>query len=1360
MDPESKTLNYQDFYNRCILTGPDAVVVQLKQSGILPSRVTHYLDNPNHDEDEKTEKLVNVIEAQVKNDPTLLSTFTDALEAAESHNRTESETLDYQDFYNRCLLTGPDAVVVQLKRSDILPSKVTHYLDNPNHDEDEKTKKLVNAIVARVKKDPTLLSTFTDALEAAESHKKTESGPTDHGSSLKYWILTSITVLVAALLIYWYTQINTENKVLVDTPPNFEILSAFPVQTRKENSTINIIERIAVHYFQFGKHILDDHFGNQVEAIQETLGPDKVVISQEILSEWLNGRGKKPVTWGTLIMALNCTESVLDLVEDILPSIPSRLMNIPSKIPYNRTITFSDKLKTKYKSQPIIDPYQKLLSTVKKDMDIMPILSPVVKLKGDKHVNITIREILPGSRILFTGRPGVGKSTLTRYMALNWAEGELLTHCVLTIRSELFLTVSSLNQLLSKAYKDFTKTPQVETEIKDVEGKGVCFILDAFDEYIQADRGRDDFIDDLLKRESLQHATVIMTSRNCTKIDELINTKTFSTHYEVIEFSKSDIDRYVNQLPSKLKANISKVFDLNFHVKEMCRLPLHLTMVLNLALVDKDRLSVIDTETMLYEDFLILSIKQYQFRSGWSPGSMEQCLEDENASTELCTTFKIMCKFAYTTLFQPFDLSYFDNDETSFLQTHADIFMNISLFGVEIEHGRHQEHSHYSFAHRTFQEYLAAFYMSRISLQKVLSTVDTYLEHDNSTLIWKFYFGIIGKYKYKDGIDDQALLSTLKSFLPKFSTRKCSIEYDSRNKFLLDFAYEARMTRTLQQLMDETSLITGPECDNYSLEYPMMITEGCIRFPYILTWIKIRSLTIKLYPYLNYDNCEAVFLHQRSNKMFAQLFQIKNLTIIDMFGRKTEETADTNVVLTIFSLITTPNLSTFNYICGPDYQASEKYGTDYSIRKTTQGYGHFKVNILEKLLVWLRDGTHLESLQIQCVLDETAVETLSDSLQYWENLHYLTSIFRSTHSDKTMDKFSSNLLNVSRLESLSITWTFEGFTTSEYAVSMMSKSIAQLKYLRSLSIDCNSYHSQKNHPCTGIVAASLASLSSLEYLRLSGHSFGSSESHMFASALSKSTVTHLVLEESFFDTREDYRTIMTSLQEMQQLRALVFHGQCKSLIHTCHLLQNEKSLSSEMGLDSTFSYLCDLNNNYMRSSFTLDSNLLSEMKDIMVELRRLEHLEISYTCVSYNDAQVLSLILPHLSNLYSFHFSLNHISDDSYKVVLKSIKEMEQLKRLSLYKNFEILRSHVHINYPLDLSKLTNLTYLDVSTYHILDESAIRSLSLLPSLLTVVPHIIFCDRPETKSHENKVNSMWQTIVEQNITIDWCNKFHC
>ena len=67
---------------------------------------------------------------------------------------------------------------------------------------------------------------------------------------------------------------------------------------------VNIAEQIGVNYFKFGIFLLEDSNGIIVKALEKEHLKNAEEINMAILQRWLEGKGVKPVTWSTLVSAL------------------------------------------------------------------------------------------------------------------------------------------------------------------------------------------------------------------------------------------------------------------------------------------------------------------------------------------------------------------------------------------------------------------------------------------------------------------------------------------------------------------------------------------------------------------------------------------------------------------------------------------------------------------------------------------------------------------------------------------------------------------------------------------------------------------------------------------------------------------------------------------------------------------------------------------------------------------------------------------------------------------------------------------------------------------------------------------------
>ena len=88
------------------------------------------------------------------------------------------------------------------------------------------------------------------------------------------------------------------------------------IRFRGRSRRINIPLEISTKYYQFGVLLLKDETGARMEAIIHKHMKDVEQINQEILKQWIAGKGEEPVTWETLVEVLRDVE-LTNLASDI-----------------------------------------------------------------------------------------------------------------------------------------------------------------------------------------------------------------------------------------------------------------------------------------------------------------------------------------------------------------------------------------------------------------------------------------------------------------------------------------------------------------------------------------------------------------------------------------------------------------------------------------------------------------------------------------------------------------------------------------------------------------------------------------------------------------------------------------------------------------------------------------------------------------------------------------------------------------------------------------------------------------------------------------------------------------------------------
>ena len=95
-----------------------------------------------------------------------------------------------------------------------------------------------------------------------------------------------------------------------DDRPNLNDLRKLPVKDGLQD----IVAEIQNDYIRLGRCLLEDEGGNKVHGIEKAKRDDPVAITEEILRQWRQGKGKEPVTWRILVDCLR--EAQLNVAAD------------------------------------------------------------------------------------------------------------------------------------------------------------------------------------------------------------------------------------------------------------------------------------------------------------------------------------------------------------------------------------------------------------------------------------------------------------------------------------------------------------------------------------------------------------------------------------------------------------------------------------------------------------------------------------------------------------------------------------------------------------------------------------------------------------------------------------------------------------------------------------------------------------------------------------------------------------------------------------------------------------------------------------------------------------------------------------
>ena len=340
-------------------------------------------------------------------------------------------------------------------------------------------------------------------------------------------------------------------------------------------------------------------------------------------------------------------------------------------------------------------------------------------------------------RLLITGRPGAGKTTLLRFLAKEWAEGRTLKKCEILFLIPLgqmkrrgTFAWNSLSDMLKSSFKDIKYIEEVAKEITSRHGAGACFLLDAYDEWHD-----DDFVYDLTFQHDLKDSFCTLSSR----YNIMTTGKEDSKHIEIIGFEDSNLNHFLRVLADN--NNVTKsVHDLWIKypsVREMCRVPLHLSMVI--YIMRHDNTLLIKTRAQIYTAFMNVTIKHYKktHHSNWNTVSLRQCILGTN-SDDFCIAFQKLHTIAFDMLFKQIGL----------FHEHPEIeekIKNLGFLKIEREHSTGDQ-ARYTFSHPTFLEFFAVLHITTLSPNEQLVYMTMYGRQCKDNLITLFFELVVDLY--------------------------------------------------------------------------------------------------------------------------------------------------------------------------------------------------------------------------------------------------------------------------------------------------------------------------------------------------------------------------------------------------------------------------------------------------------------------------------------------------------------------------------------------------------------------------------------------------------------------------------------
>ena len=347
--------------------------------------------------------------------------------------------------------------------------------------------------------------------------------------------------------------------------------------------------------------------------------------------------------------------------------------------------------------------------------------------------------------ILIEGAPGIGKTVLAKEIAYQWAKSELLTSKKLLLL--VFLrechqkTMMSIEDLIQFVFRNSEMTSCVTKYLTKTEGKDTVIIFDGFDELSEENRKRS-IIVDIFNRIILSKCCLVVTSRPTASS---ILHESVDRRVEIVGFTEDDRLEYIQTALENHDEQVEALqhyLQSNPTINALCYIPLNMTILLCLVEDAINRLP--KTQTEMYKRFIETTIIRY-IKKFENRDIIINIAELPHPYDKL---LKELARLAYKALKTDkivFTLSEINKDCPNLTMTSSNwnglgLLKAVQCYSKEI--GNDQVTFH--FLHFSIQEYMAAWYISKLSNSKQIKLLQkTFWEHRYYTT-WIMYVGITG----------------------------------------------------------------------------------------------------------------------------------------------------------------------------------------------------------------------------------------------------------------------------------------------------------------------------------------------------------------------------------------------------------------------------------------------------------------------------------------------------------------------------------------------------------------------------------------------------------------------------------------
>ena len=377
--------------------------------------------------------------------------------------------------------------------------------------------------------------------------------------------------------------------------------------------------------------------------------------------------------------------------------------------------------------------------------------------------------------ILIQGSPGSGKTTLANKICTEWAKGNLIQCYMLVIllkfRDPRISDIDCTEKVVKCSLGDSNFVTEVVGEMNCIDGKNILLLLEGWDEFPE-EKQQKSFFTELISGEVLKKCDIIITSRP-SSIGSL--QKIFITrHIAILGFSDDQIEQYLdccfvdssNELKNSLKHRFLEQLNSNPALKSLAYVPVNLSILVYVFTEHGAKLP--STLTELYQQYVLLKLSLYNQRISNETGRLA---EIDRLPVYISESLNKLGEIAYIGLKNQ-KLRFTQNEMQKLYQSIPLDYDGMGLLQVDNHMLNRGSYKTYNFIHRTVQEFLAAWHMTKLPDQKHIIE-NLQLEHFEMVLV--FFAGLTG-FKLFDSAELSLLVGKHKTSRFDIKMKKIAIK--------------------------------------------------------------------------------------------------------------------------------------------------------------------------------------------------------------------------------------------------------------------------------------------------------------------------------------------------------------------------------------------------------------------------------------------------------------------------------------------------------------------------------------------------------------------------------------------------------